>query len=96
MRENDIQKGASLSPPRHLRLLASFRIITSLEYTRESRHMVVLSCGTESSLGIEVEFQVSENLIRLSSELHHKNTVKDDFKVLSLKGSLYRPLDFHL
>ena len=53
--------------------------------------MVVLSCGTESSLGIEVEFQVSENLIRLSSELHHKNTVKDDFKVLSLKDSRIDP-----
>ena len=47
--------------------------------------MVVLSCGTESSLGIEVEFQESDNLIQLSSELHHENTVKDDFKVLSLK-----------
>lgn len=85
MRENDIQKHASLSPPPHRRLSASFRIITSLEYTRESRHMVVLSCGTESSLGIEVEFQESDNLIQLSSELHHENTVKDDFKVLSLK-----------
>ena len=58
--------------------------------------MAVLSCGTESSLGIEVEFQESDNLIQLSSELHHENTVKDDFKVLSLKGFLYRPLDFHL
>ena len=56
----------------------------------------VLSCGTESSLGIEADSQESENLIQLPSELHQENTVKDDFKVLSLKGSLCRSLDFHL
>lgn len=52
--------------------------------------MAVLSCGTGSSLGIEADSQELENLIQLSSELHQENTVKDDFKVLSLKASLYR------
>lgn len=96
MRGNDIKKGASLSPPPHLRLLASFRVIISLECARQADTMAVLSCGTGSSLGIEADSQELENLIQLSSELHQENTVKDDFKVWSLKGSLYRPLDFHL